>query len=182
MRICAYIAASVNGLITRGDDDTEFVADEDWERFLESAKTFGNLVVGRKTFEAIYNGGQIAKLGKVEVVVATHRPELFRAVKGANFVSGGPARIVEFLSEKGYTKMLLGGGAEIIASFATLGLIDEIVIDFEPWLLGEGKGLFGHPGVDLRLNLLDMRRLSQNEVQLKYEVIKESSRTEETSG
>jgi len=51
-------------------------------------------------------------------------------------------------------------------------LIDEIYIDVEPRVFGRGIPLFNGNDFDANLKLLETKKLSDNEIQLHYQVLK----------
>jgi dihydrofolate reductase len=63
------------------------------------------------------------------------------------------------------------GGGELNGRLAAMGLIDEVILDIEPVVLGQGKKLFGSRDCNLRLKLLSSKRVGKGTVQNHYEVI-----------
>ncbi len=55
MKVILYMATSVNGLITKGKDDSDWVAETDWNEFDSLMRDCGFMVMGRKTYE-IFGG------------------------------------------------------------------------------------------------------------------------------
>lgn len=177
MEVTLYLAPSLNGMITDSMLGTRFVSKSDWMRFAHLAKEYGNAVFGRKTFEDIVSAGELASLTGVKLFVATRQPISNRQRPGEHgpfveFVSGGPKKILDLVGEQGFANCLLGGGSELNSSFASANLIDRVLVDLQPWLLGDGKPMFLPADFRVRLRLGGVRRLSDDEVQLTYEVIR----------
>ena len=63
----------------------------------------------------------------------------------------------------------LGGGAELLATFAEAGLIDRYRFLVIPTALGQGKAMFGALAAPLRLRLTGTRTFSSGSVLLEYE-------------
>ena len=59
-------------------------------------------------------------------------------------------------------------------SFSRQKLIDEIHLDVQPEIFGNGTPLFAENEFDAKLRLLSAKKLSKNEVQLRYRVLKKS--------
>ena len=57
-------------------------------------------------------------------------------------------------------------------AFARAGLIDQVIINVESVVVGRGIPLFAPEGFDLRLKLIEMKRMREEIVQLHYEVRK----------
>jgi dihydrofolate reductase len=51
-------------------------------------------------------------------------------------------------------------------------LVDEIFIDIEPIILGKGIPLFRDKDFERNLKLVGQKKISENEIQLYYEVLK----------
>ena len=49
-------------------------------------------------------------------------------------------------------------------------LIDEIILDVEPLIFGKGIKLFSEGNFEAKLELLEVRKISDNVVQLRYKV------------
>lgn len=64
------------------------------------------------------------------------------------------------------------GGGELNGSLAKLGLIDELILDVEPVILGQGKRLFGDCKVRLDLQLIGSKRIGTGTVQNRYKVLR----------
>jgi dihydrofolate reductase len=62
----------------------------------------------------------------------------------------------------------LYGGADLIATFIDLGLVDEFRLSVHPVVLGEGKPLFTDLKQRLNLKLVQTRTFSSGVVQLIY--------------
>lgn len=77
-----------------------------------------------------------------------------------------------FYEQKGFTTAFLAGGGQLNTSFAKEGLIDEIYLDVEPLILGQGIKIFTDADFEFLLELLDFKKLNSNTIQLHYKVIK----------
>lgn len=81
-----------------------------------------------------------------------------------------PGQAVDLL-RKNFKQALVAGGGTLNAAFMEQGLIDEIYLDVEPTALGDGIKLFSGETFDVKLELLGVKHLSKNELQLHYQVI-----------
>ena len=73
---------------------------------------------------------------------------------------------------KGFTSALVGGGGKLNASFMKENLVDEIYLDVEPVVLGKGVKLFDDGEFEKSLELLVIKKISKDEIQLHYKVKK----------
>ena len=98
--------------------------------------------------------------------------ELEKKSPGVKFTSEEPKAVLESLEKEGINQVCLCGGGKINGSFIKEGLVDEIYLDIEPKLLGKGIQLFGDCDFEADLELIEVKNLSNNEVQLHYKVKK----------
>jgi dihydrofolate reductase len=83
-----------------------------------------------------------------------------------------PMGALTLVEELGYKKAFLTGGAGINTAFAKLHLIEEMYINFNPVIIGEGISLFSE-AIELDLSLKEIKKLTSDIVQLHY-IVKET--------
>jgi dihydrofolate reductase len=128
------------------------------EVFEEAAANTGAVVMGRNMFgpvrgpwtEPLWNGwwGDEPPFG-VPVFVLTHheREPLTLGETTFHFVTDGVERAVELAREAaGDQDVSVGGGAETIQQCLRAGLLDELLLNQVPILLGAGERLFDDVG------------------------------------
>lgn len=167
--VILYMAMTANGFIATNDDDTPW-SDAVWNGYYELVKKYGNIVVGKRTYEFMQESDEFKKLGFPEtVVVSTSSPQEQGKV---NFVDS-PRKSVEVLEQKGFQEIIVGGGSATNASFLKDGLIDEIVLDIDPLLFGTGIPLFAPAEIPtVRLEVKEVSQLSKNTLRVIYKVLK----------
>jgi dihydrofolate reductase len=149
MKLCAFLATSLDGFIARSNGDI------DW---LEQANTlvpsgedcgFSNffnsvdcLVIGRKSFEKVltfkewpYGSKQVFVMSKKGIQIPPH---LSATVHTTNL---SPEDLQSQLSRLGYKKIYVDGG-EIVRLFLYSGILDEITITRIPVIIHSGVPLF----------------------------------------
>ncbi len=159
------MAISLDGYIAGRDGDTNWVLDEEYKEFWRTAKKYGNAIYGRRT----YDGDPVPLEGALNVIV-THHP--LKDYRPYHFTDRSPREILRELEDKGYKTALVCGGGDINGLFAKEGLIDEVYLDVEPVVLGEGIPLFGKEKLKIGLKFLETNRIGTKTVQLHYKVIK----------
>jgi dihydrofolate reductase len=99
--------------------------------------------LGRTTYEQYK--GEIYPVPGVINVVLTSNPADFREHQTDSllFLSGEPQTVLKQLAAEDINTVLLVGGGDTNAKFAAAGLIDDVILDVHPVLLGDGKRLFG---------------------------------------
>lgn len=175
MKAILYMAMTANGLITKEDDDTSWVTKTEWKSLNGMIRKYGNMIIGRRTYEIMVKSGEFtrSKLDKVNTIVVTHQtltPPF--TIHDSRYVSiaTSPRQALTILKQKGHKTVMLCGGGGLNASFMKERLVNELYLDVEPLLLGKGIKLFAESDFAVRLRLKEVKRLSQNEVQLWYKV------------
>jgi len=167
------MAISANGIIATETGGEEFLSHENWEKFCELAREFGNFIVGRKTYEAVrkWDGGyNFDDLKEVEKIIISQDQD-FKLDEGYT-LARSPANALAKLSQKGYEKALVTGGANINSAFAKANLLDEIILNVEPVFVGKGIPLFAPQDFELKANLISSEKSKTGIVTLKYSVSK----------
>ena len=169
MKVVISMEITVNGLIAKPNGDTSFVSERAWRGFLKLMKSAGNNVMGRRTFEISLK----EKRFPYDVLNVVMTRKKIKNMWGPNviFTSKSPKGVVEMLKRKGFKLALVGGGA-LDASFLKAGLVDEIYLDVEPRAFGNGINVFNGEDFEAKLELVGTRKLSRNEIQLHYRVLK----------
>lgn len=171
MKVIIYMGISANGYIAKENDDTtSWISDIEWTAFREKSEEIGNLIIGRKTFDVAIAENQFPFTKSFTVVVTSK--DIKNEWKDRVAFVKSPQEALSILKEKGFNQVMVGGGGEINTSFIKEGLIDEIYLDVEPHILGHGIKLFADGDFETKLELLGTEKLSQNEIQLHYRVIK----------
>ncbi len=87
-------------------------------------------------------------------------------------VAKTPKDALAILEKEAFDKALIAGGGTLNASFVVENLVDEIYLDIEPIVFGKGIRLFRETDFEAKLKLLETKKLSDNEIQLHYQVLK----------
>ena len=167
------MAISANGFIARENGNEDFLSHDNWEKFCELAREFGNFVVGRKTYEAVKNwddGYNFDDLVGVEKVVISQDKNL--ELDEGYTLATSPSDALEKLSQKGFKKVLVTGGGNINSAFTKENLLDEIILNVEPVFVGKGIPLFASEDFELKAKLTSVSKLGASIVTLHYEILK----------
>ena len=167
------MAISANGIIATETGGEEFLSHENWEKFCELAKEFGNFVVGRKTYEAVKkwdDGYNFDDLVDIEKVIIS-KDKNFKLDKGY-ILANSPQDALAKLSEKGFEKVLIAGGANVNSAFVKANLLDEIILNVEPVVVGKGIPVFAPENFELKLKLISSEKSASGILTLGYNVLK----------
>ena len=168
MKVVIYMAVTANGLIAKENDDTTWISKEEWDSYSLTVRTAGNVVIGHRTYEIITKQPEFAEFKGVKVVVVSKKK--FQTLNPSHVVVNSPREALEILRD--FENVIVAGGSILNASFLAENLVDEIFLDIEPVIFGKGIKLFTDDDFEAKLELMEIRKLSDNELQLHYKVLK----------
>ena len=168
MKVILYMATTANGYIARKNDETPW-SNEEWQSFKKKVGEIGNIIIGRRTYEIMKEKKEFQKIGDPFTIVLTRKRR--EGSSNLTFVNS-PEKALDLLKEKGFSETLVAGGSTLNSSFMQGDLIDEIYLDVEPFIFGNGIKLFTDNDFEKKLELIETKPLSKNTIQLHYKVIK----------
>ena len=126
---------------------------------------------GRKTYDAVskWEGEYLNDLKDVRKVIISRSP--IQLMEGFTLASS-PEEALKQLESEGFNEAIITGGSTINSEFAKRGLIDEVILDVNPSILGEGIPVFAPHDFQLNLELANVERVGNELVELKYKVKK----------
>lgn len=152
MRQVRYaVAASLDGYIAGPQGEADWIIMDPDIDFGEIFDQFDTVLVGRRTFETMPQGGQGDDSDmKTYVFSRTLKQSDYPKV---TIVADNPAETVKELKrQKGKDIWLFGGGL-LFRSLAEMGLVDSVGVAIIPVLLGGGIPLLPPPGPRVKLKL-----------------------------
>lgn len=169
MKVILYMAISANGLIAKSDDDTSWITKEEWESYSAAVRKAGNLIVGHRTYDILTKQPEFSDLGNAQLVVVSKDHDL-KTVSKEHLVADSPRKALALLD--GFREVVVAGGGILNGAFLAENLVDEIYLDVEPIVIGEGVSVFRDRKFEKKLKFLGQRNISDNEIQLHYRVVK----------
>ena len=151
MKVIHYLATSVNGHITVGDDGTDWVSPQTLADFAKLNKEIGIVVMGKRTYEMF--GNDFPQKDCLNIVMTKDPERLGKQMEGAMFTDEDPKGVIKIAEEKGFSQLFLVGGTQTNTAFLRENLIDEIWINIHPIIIGHGKYLFGE---DSEISIKDL--------------------------
>lgn len=169
MHVTLYMAMTVNGIIARENYAEDFLSDEHWKVFVKLAEKAGCIIVGRKTYQKVQQWKEYTfdDVDAVKIIVS-HNTK-FKTGPDC-FCVTSPRKALETAHQLGFRKVLLAGGSILNSSFIKKGLIDEMIINIEPCVLGKGIPLFSNDTFEGKLHLMKITKLKSGIVQLHYKM------------
>ena len=171
MKIILSMAISANGIIASKSGSEDFLSQTNWVQFVKLAKKIGCFIWGRKTYEAVieWEGDYLKDLeGVKKVIVSKSSIEL----KEGFVLANSPENALRILEADGFRETIITGGATLNSEFAKRNLIDEIILDINPSILGEGVPVFNPLDLQMSLELMEVQRIEDDIVELRYKVRK----------
>lgn len=181
-KVTLGLANSLDNYIARKDGGADWLrwSQEIAEISAKFMKTVDAILIGRKTFEVMLDSGHLSYPNGTNYVFSRskrNRSSLLRKLAA----SKKPARNVQVVDEhaasfvgklkrkRGKGIVVFGGGA-LAKSLFEANLIDEIVLNVHPVLLGSGIPLFHEMKKQIDLEFLSCRQLKTGGVILSYRV------------
>ena len=169
MKLTVYMAISIDGLITRGDEDSSWVSKADLDQFYSYIKANNAVIMGRKTMEQF--GDDFPIKGPVNIVLSNNS-DLHKESDNLVILSAKPQEVIDLAKKRNLNDLLLIGGSETNKQFIKAGLVDEIVVSVHPLVIGSGLHLFGNEPLDINLELITTKSINNELVQIIYKVKK----------
>lgn len=171
MKVILSMAVSANGMIASKTGSEDFLSHANWIQFLRLTKKTGCFIWGRKTYEAVlkWEGNYLNDLEDIKkVIVSTSQINL----KSGFTLANSPEHALKTLEEEGFKKAIITGGSTLNSEFAKKGLIDEVIFDVNPSILGEGIPVFKPSDFQIALKLQNVEKINDDIVELHYLVNK----------
>lgn len=177
MKVVMAMAMSLNGMICLEDGSEPFLSVAGGRLNAKIITDTGALIWGRKTYETVlkrYNGNDEMDLSTLlkdipKVVVSSDSG--YEVIEGYRHATS-PQGAMKLLESLGHHAAALVGGRQLNASFLAAGLVDEIIIDIEPVVIGRGVPLLNQTELEVRTNLVSVERVNDGELLIRYKVIK----------
>lgn len=169
-----FIATSLDGYVAEADGKIDFLhsfpdpVDEDmgWQAFMSGVDA---ILMGRRTYETVIGFGiEWPYAIPVYVWSSTLKSPAAGLNGKVTMISGDVRQVLEQMHDQGHFRIYVDGG-QVIQSFLSKDLIDEMIITTIPILLGSGIRLFGDLGKKLMFRCTASRTFSNGTAQSVYE-------------
>ena len=178
-KVTLGLANSLDNFIARKDGGFDWLhwSQEVAQISAKFMKTVDVLLIGRKTYDGMLRYGQTSYPGAQNYVftrskktVAALKKNLAtkKADQNVDVISEDVARFVRKLKRKKGKGIVVFGGGELAKSLFEAGLIDEVVLNIHPVLLGSGIPLFHEMKQQIDLELLDCNVLKGGYLAVTY--------------
>ena len=163
MKITLVANLSANGQLLLAGNPNYEPAMEALGFSIGKAVEAGNIVIGKSTFNEMqqFPGGVAQIFPGVEVVILSGSKDTPEGYK----VAATPAEAVEYLKEKGFGNIMVGGGTQTYNVFLEMGLVTDIYFDYIPIIIGDG-GIMGTGDLFLKFKLVEHKLLTDDIAQI----------------
>lgn len=174
MKVTLFMATTPNGIIARENYEEDFLSEENWKTFCDLLKESDCLIWGRITYEKVMNWGNkyVKDLDGTNIIVVSSNTKL--KLKSGTYVESSPRKAIMKAKSLGFNNVILSGGGKINSEFMKTELIDEIILNIEPIVLGKGIKLFAETDFETKLKLIDTKKITSDIIQLRYKVSKKA--------
>ena len=181
-KVTLGLANSLDNYIARKDGGYDWLS---WNKEVADLsakfmKTVDALLIGRKTYDVMLAAGETSYPGVRNYVFSRSKKKvaaLTRAlaaskkpVKNVEIITEDAAGFVRTLKQKKGKGIVVFGGGELARSLFEADLIDEIVLNIQPVILGSGVPLFHEMKQQINLDLFAVKRLKDGGIVLSYRV------------
>lgn len=159
---------SADGVIAKNPEHNpmQWTSKEDKELFKQTSKQAGVMIMGQATYDAI--GSPLP--GRLNIVLTRenrdNQPGLLEHKQG------DLKPILQELEDRGFERVLICGGTFVNSLFLKENLIDEIQITVEPKIFASGMRIFDQVDTELDLELMEIKKMNNNTINLLYRVKK----------
>ena len=181
-KVTLGLANSLDNYIARKDGGFDWIhwSNEVAEISAKFMKTVDALLIGRKTYDGMLAYGQTSYPGAKNYVFSRSKKKREALKKrlaarkkpdrNVEIVTEDAARFVSELKRKKGKGIVVFGGGELAKSLFEADLIDEVVLNIHPVLLGSGIPLFHEMKKQIDLELLDCKILKGGYLAVTYRV------------
>jgi dihydrofolate reductase len=171
-KITLGLANSLDNFIAREDGAYDWLMWDEETAAISSAylQTVDTFLIGRKTYEVMLANGTTSYPGFQHYVFSRTLPP--SSDPNVEIIAEDAAAFVRKLKGEAGKGLCVYGGGELARSLFVADLIDEIVLNIHPVLLGSGIPLFHEMERQIDLELLGAKPLQQGKLLVTYRVKK----------
>ena len=170
MFVTIEMACSINGLIADENGNEDFLSDRNYEIMLNFLKKYDCLVWGNTTFKNVISWGEnyINDLKDTTIIIFS------KEMKTSNYDNVIYCNSLDMFKniceERNLSKIFVSGGAHINTLFMKNNLVNEIIINYNPYVLNKGINLFEGDFFEQKLELNKIIQEKDGIVQIWYKV------------
>lgn len=171
--IVVEMASSINGVIATVEGNEDFLSYRGWEIMLEFLKEYDCLVWGRKTFESVASWGEeyVNDLKDINIIVMSSNYVNDTELKNV-YVCKSVDDCLTLCEKMNFNKIFISGGARTNNEFLVKGVVDKLIVNYNPYVINKGIGLYDGEFFESKLQLIKVVEEQDGIVQIHYKVVK----------
>ena len=172
MKITIEMACSINGLIATIDGNEDFLSNRNYQIMLDFLKDYDCLVWGNTTFKNVISWGDeyINDLKDKTLIIFSNEQNT------SNYDNVIYCNSLEMFNsickDHNLNKIFISGGAHINTLFMKNNLVDEVIINYNPYVLNKGTNLFEGDFFEQELEFDKVIQEKEGIVQIWYKIKK----------
>lgn len=172
-KITIEMACSINGIIATEDGSEDFLSYRGWEIMLELLQEYDVLIWGRKTWDNIVSWGENYKkhLEDINIIILSQSSASIDENSNVSFCDSVD-NCLKLCENLNYEKIFISGGATINNAFMEKGIVDNIILNYNPYILNKGIPLCTGNYFENQLKLEKVIKEKEDIVQIHYRVVK----------
>lgn len=172
MKAILYAADSLNWMIATKNNGEDFLSDANRESFVELVEKSGCFIVGRKTYKIAqelskYNFDDI-NVG-LKIVVSSDKSLKLNL---PFFLVNSPKEAIKKAIFMNFQSIVIAGWSLNNSAFMRENLVDELIVNIEPAIIGRGIPIFAESEFEKRLSLIEAIKIADDILQVRYKVNK----------
>ncbi len=175
MQVTVEMASSINGLIAYENGSEDFLLERNYQIMLDFLKNYDCLVWGNTTFKNVMSWGSdyINDLKYVTVIVFSKSDVKYPYDNV--IVVNSMEHFYKVCEEKNINKVFVSGGARTNTMFMKEDIVNEVIINYNPYVLNKGINLFEGDFFEKKLVLDKVVREQEDILQVWYKVLNSDS-------
>jgi len=173
MNVTIEMASSINGLIATKDGNEDFLSNRNYKIMLDFLKHYDCLVWGNTTFKNVISWGDnyINDLKNISLIIFSkeNKKSIYDNVIYCNSLDN----FKEICKNNNFNNIFVSGGAHINTLFLKNNMVDNIIINYNPYVLNNGINLFEGEYFERQLILDKVVHEEEDIIQIWYKVKKE---------
>ena len=173
-KITIEMACSINGLIATEEGKEDFLSERGWKIMLDLLQEQDVLIWGRKTWDNIVSWGDeyLKDLKNIKILILSRGKMLKEDFSNVTYCDS-VENCLKLCEKLGYQRIFISGGATINNAFMEKQLVDEIILNYNPFVLNKGIPLFWGNYFENKLQLKKIVKEQEGIVQVHYCVEKD---------
>lgn len=173
-KVTIEMACSINGLIATEEGNEDFLSERGWQIMIELLKDYDVLIWGRKTWDKVKSWGKeyVEDLKNINMIILSQSTDASNELPNVTYCAS-IEECLKVCQNLQYEKLFISGGATTNNAFMEKGLVDSIILNYNPYVLNKGIQLFCGNYFESRLKLEKIVSEKEGIVQVHYSVIKE---------